>query len=87
MFARIGVMRVLTALSRAYFDTSRKDQQWGRRRLGRAGRVREWRFTAPGVIWMCGPVDGGRRRADEQTEKKRPRVAMRADAFDALCES
>jgi hypothetical protein len=69
------------------FRTSRKDQQWGRRRLGRAGRVREWRFTTPGVIWMCGPVDGGRRRADEQTEKKRPRVAMRADAFDARCET
>jgi hypothetical protein len=86
MFARIGVMRVLTALSRAYFELLAKISNGD----GGGLAVRDASanaITAPGVIWMCGPLDVGRRRADEQTEKKRPRVAMRADAFDALCES
>jgi hypothetical protein len=35
MFARIGVMRVLTRHVERVFDTSRKDHHWGKRKLAR----------------------------------------------------
>lgn len=35
MFARIGVMRALNRHVERMFDTSRKDNHWGRRKLAR----------------------------------------------------
>ena len=35
MFARIGVMRALNRHVERVFNTDRKDQQWGRRKLKR----------------------------------------------------
>jgi hypothetical protein len=35
MFARIGIMRALNRHVERVFDPSRKDKQWGRRKLAR----------------------------------------------------
>jgi len=37
MFARIGVMRALNRNVERKFDSSRKDNHWGRRKLARDG--------------------------------------------------
>jgi hypothetical protein len=40
MFARIGVMRALNCHVERVFNSDRKDQHWGRRKLARDGRRR-----------------------------------------------